>query len=149
MATSRTWTRTCLLGAEQLGKTKLQACMICVRVRCCILTTGSSETILVLFVKQNIKISALCELSPKATSPAKKVRFVVHVDFVSFDVVCRGNGVETSVHRKLSNGTCMDTTEARTAHRKTTLPSERRRALLYSTLQQQCFPRLRTQCKTY
>ena len=63
--------------------------MICVRVRCCILTIGSSETILVKFVKNNLKLSALCELSPKATSPAKKVRFVVHVDFVSFDVVCR------------------------------------------------------------
>ncbi len=47
--------------------------MICVRVRCCILTIGSSETMLVLFVKNNLKISALCELSPKATSPAKKV----------------------------------------------------------------------------
>ena len=47
--------------------------VVCVRVRCCILTTGSSETILVLFVKHNLKISALCELSPKATSPAKKV----------------------------------------------------------------------------
>ena len=46
--------------------------MICVRVRCCILTIGSSETILVLFIKKNLKISALCELSPKATSPAKK-----------------------------------------------------------------------------
>ncbi len=50
-----------------------QACVICVRVRRCILTTGSSETILVLFVKKNLKISALCELSPKAMSPAKKV----------------------------------------------------------------------------
>jgi hypothetical protein len=60
--------------------------MICVRVRCCILTTGSSETIIVLFVKHNLKISALRELSPKATSPAKKVRFVVHVDYASFDV---------------------------------------------------------------
>ncbi len=47
--------------------------VVCVRVRCCILAIGSSETILVLFVKNNLKISALCELSPKVTSPAKKV----------------------------------------------------------------------------
>ena len=65
-----------LFGVNKFGVEPFsdeQACMICVHVRCCILTTGSSETILVLFVKHNFKISALCELSPTATSPAKKV----------------------------------------------------------------------------
>ncbi len=47
-------------GEVDLGEVDLndveaeaEACMICVRVRCCILTTGSSERILVLFVKNN------------------------------------------------------------------------------------------------
>ena len=91
------------------------ACMICVRVRCCILTTWSSETIRDVFVKQNIKMSALCELSRKLDLLKRKFDLLCML-ILFRSMLCAGkNGVETSVHRKLSNGTCMDTTEARTA----------------------------------
>ncbi len=75
-----------------------QACMICVRVRCCILTTGSSETILVLFVKQNLKISALCELSRKFDLLKRKF------DLLCMLILFRSKGLQQRLHVKPLGG---------------------------------------------